>query len=209
MSLTDAEKAYFQIKEKIITVEMPPGSVIRESELMEELALGRTPIREALKQLRTENLVFVAPRRGMFVADISITDLNQIYELRLELEPFCARLAAERITRDQKREMGLLVEEAHRLDHEDVHTTVALDRRFHSLLAHSSGNKFLGREVEMFYNLSLRIWYMSLDRVQPKDLDVAAHTEILRAIEVGDSARAENRMRNHVECFHKRIRYYL
>ena len=83
MHLTDAGKAYLQIKEKIITVEMLPGSVIQESKLMEELSLGRTPIREALKQLQSENLVVVAPRRGMFVADVAITDLQQVYEVRV------------------------------------------------------------------------------------------------------------------------------
>ena len=54
MKLTDADKAYRLIKEKIITVQMPPGSVIREAQLMAELNLGRTPIREALMQLETE-----------------------------------------------------------------------------------------------------------------------------------------------------------
>ncbi len=94
MTLTDADKAYRQIKEKIVTVQMMPGSVIREAELMDNLRFGRTPIREALKRLQTESLVDVVPRRGLFVADITITDLQQIYEVRVEVESLCARSTA-------------------------------------------------------------------------------------------------------------------
>ena len=70
------EQAYHLIKEKIITLELEPLSIIDEKALSEDLELGRTPIREALQRLAGENLVFIAPRRGMFVAEISITDLN-------------------------------------------------------------------------------------------------------------------------------------
>jgi len=101
MVVTDADKAYKQIKEKIVTIEMKPGAVIREVELMADLKLGRTPIREALKRLQSENLVIATPRRGMFVSDVAITDLTQIYEIRVELEALCARLAAERINPKQ------------------------------------------------------------------------------------------------------------
>lgn len=70
-----SEKAHHLIKEKIITLELPPFSVINEQTLMEEFELGRTPIREALLRLAAEGLVNVVPQRGMFVANISITDL--------------------------------------------------------------------------------------------------------------------------------------
>jgi len=91
MKLTDAEKAYQQIKKKIITTKLLPGSVINEADLMEELNLGRTPIREAIKQLQMENLVSITPRKGMYVTDIAVTDLLQIFEVRVELESFATK----------------------------------------------------------------------------------------------------------------------
>ena len=91
-----SDKAYYLIRQRIITLELPPMSPIDEQALMEELQLGRTPIREALQRLAAENLVSIVPRRGMFVADISLTDLQQVFELRMMLEGFCARLAAQR-----------------------------------------------------------------------------------------------------------------
>jgi DNA-binding GntR family transcriptional regulator len=209
MHLTDAGKAYLQIKEKIITVEMLPGSVIQESKLMEELSLGRTPIREALKQLQSENLVVVAPRRGMFVADVAITDLQQVYEVRVELESLAARLAAQRIMAEQLMEFRYLIAEYRRADRCDKNLFLSLDRRFHQLLAEAAGNKFLRSEIEKFYNLSLRIWYLAFNRIRSEDVDVSAHVEILDAIEARDLSRSEARMREHIHHFHDTIRLYL
>ena len=209
MHLTDAGKAYLQIKEKIITVEMLPGSVIQESKLMEELSLGRTPIREALKQLQSENLVVVAPRRGMFVADVAITDLQQVYEVRVELESLAARLAAQRIMAEQLMEFRYLIAEYRRADRCDKNLFLSLDRRFHQLLAEAAGNKFLRSEIEKFYNLSLRIWYLAFNRIRSEDVDVSAHVEILDAIEARDLSRSEARMRQHIHHFHDTIRLYL
>src|SRR2546429_4017456 len=100
-SLPLSERAYLQIRDQIITLNLPPGSVIEESRLRQELGLGRTPIREALRRLAQEDLVAVIPNRGTFVAGITITDLAAITEIRVELEGFAFRLAAERATPDE------------------------------------------------------------------------------------------------------------
>ncbi len=209
MKLTDADRAYQLIKEKIITVEMPPGSVIRETQLMKELGLGRTPIREALMQLETQNLVEVVPRRGLFVTEIAITDLQQIYEVRVEIESLCARLAAQRFTPEDLVEMKCLVAEYQAADKSDKKWLLDQDRRLHSLLARATGNKFLYDEFEKFYNLSIRIWHLAFNRMEAEDVDVAAHLDILAAIEAGDCNRAGQRMREHIEHFHNTIRLYL
>jgi DNA-binding GntR family transcriptional regulator len=210
MNFTDADKAYTQIKEKIITVEMSPGSLILENQLMEELNLGRTPIREALKRLEQENLVIVVPRRGMFVAEIAITDIQQIYEVRVELEALCARLAAERATPAQLAEMRNVAAEIRAVGSGDKKRLMSLDRRSHHLLAQAAGNKFLHDEFELFYNLSLRIWYLSLYRLPTSEtLGVEAHVRILEAIEARDGVRAEQEMREHIQHFHDLIKIYL
>jgi DNA-binding GntR family transcriptional regulator len=209
MSLTDAEKAYTQIKEKIVTVQMPPGSIISEATLMQELRLGRTPIREALRQLRAENLVFVAPRRGMFVADIAITDLNHIYEVRLELESLGAALSAERATLQQMKALNQLLRSGQRVNQNDVRAVLGLDRQFHKLLADVNGNRFLSSQIDLFYNLSLRIWYLALERIKPEDLNTEAHWDIVSAVEARDSDAARQHMRSHIRHFQNVIKYYL
>lgn len=209
MKPTNAEKAYTQIKGKIITAEMPPGSVINEAQLMEEFALGRTPIREAIKQLQSENLVMVTPRKGMFVADIAVTDLLQIFEVRVELESFATRLAAERITESELLDLQKLAKSYREVDIADKDTLIKLDSEFHALLANATHNKFLIKEIEYYYNLSLRIWYIALNYAKPDDIDVDAHIEILEAIQARDAEKAEQRMKKHIQDFHKTIKQYI
>jgi DNA-binding GntR family transcriptional regulator len=209
MSQTNADRAYALIKDKIVRVEMPPGSIIREVDLMNDLNLGRTPIREALKRLQADNLVVVKAWRGIFVTDIAITDLTQIYEVRVELEGLCVRLATNRVTPAQLSEIRDLAQEHEQMDQDDLDKLFALDHRFHRMLATASRNKFLFDEIEHFYNLSLRIWYLSLNYVQAENIDVPAHLDILAALEAKDPNLAEQRMREHIRKFHDSIRQYL
>ena len=209
MPLTNADIAYRIIKEKIISTEMPPGSLIQESQLMEELNLGRTPIREALQQLEAERLVVVVPRRGMFVADAQITDLQQIYEVRLAVEGLCARLAAERATAQQITEMENCCQQMLLSDGLNPRELVLIDRMFHRLLAQASDNKLLMDEAELFYNLSLRLWHLALNRIKPQSLDTDRHQVILQAIKNRDAYQAEKLMRQHIHCFQETIRAVL
>ena len=129
-----SDKAYQLIRHKIITLELPPLSAIDEQALMEDLQLGRTPIREALQRLAAEGLVISAPRRGMFVADIGITDLQKIFEMRMVLEGFCARLAAQRVTAEQLGQMQAVILELEQVPDGDSKALMDIDERFHQLV---------------------------------------------------------------------------
>src|SRR4029078_13308068 len=91
-----ADRAYLAIRGLIVSLELPPGAVIDERELMQQLGLGRTPVREALRQLAQEQLVEVFPRRGMFVTGVDVRDLARISEVRLALDPQAQPLGAPR-----------------------------------------------------------------------------------------------------------------
>src|SRR5918994_7536804 len=92
-----AERAYRELRDRIVTLRLPPGTVLREDDLMAELAIGRTPLREAVKRLALENLVAVRPRRGTFVSAVHAADIVHITEVRAELEGYAALLAARRM----------------------------------------------------------------------------------------------------------------
>ena len=77
-----ADRAYVAIRGLIVSLELPPGAVIDERELMRRIGLGRTPVREALRKLAQEQLVEVFPRRGMFVTGVDVRDLARISEVR-------------------------------------------------------------------------------------------------------------------------------
>src|SRR5215204_1878231 len=81
-----AERAYTELRDRIVTLHLPPGTVLREDALMGELGIGRTPLREAVKRLALENLVDVQPRRGTFVSAVEAADIQNITEVRAELE---------------------------------------------------------------------------------------------------------------------------
>jgi len=203
---TSADKAYQTIKEKIITLDMAPGTAIHEVELAGQLQLGRTPVREALKLLQAEKLVTTVPRRGMFVSSIAITDLQEIAEVRVELEGLSARLAAERATDEELAEIGEKGRQADGAADLDPRQAIHLDRRLHTLISAASHNDYLISEVERFYNLSLRLWYVALARVHTADLDMHVHSELFEAIQARDAARAEELMREHIRSFHRSIR---
>src|SRR6266704_7108242 len=106
-----ADKAYQAIRELIVSLELAPGAVIDERELMERLEIGRTPVREALRRLAHERLVEVYPRRGMFVTGVDVRELARLSEVRELLEPEAARLAAERATDADREELACLLSE--------------------------------------------------------------------------------------------------
>ena len=124
-----SERAYLLIRDLIVTLELKPGSVIEEARLCRELNLGRTPVREALKRLTHERLVRSVPHRGMFVMDINITDLARLTEVRVELEGFAARLAAERANAEDHLAMRLLIPELAGLTDTDPHHLIQFDQR--------------------------------------------------------------------------------
>jgi DNA-binding GntR family transcriptional regulator len=95
-----ADRAYADLRDSIVTLRLAPGTALREDELMRELGLGRTPLREAVKRLALEGLVEVRPRSGTFVTDVHAQDIVHIAELRAELEAQAARLAAKRLDDD-------------------------------------------------------------------------------------------------------------
>lgn len=201
-----SDKAYYLIRQKIITLEMPPLSPIDEQALMEELQLGRTPIREALQRLASEDLILLAPRRGMFVADISITDLHQLFELRATLEGLCAHLAAERASAQQLQAMKQVIRDLDAVPDDDYRGLMVIDERFHELLYEAADNEFLADVLLRLHALSFRIWHLVLERVGSVREALDQHIAITDAIEARDPERAEELVRQHVVEFQQQIK---
>lgn len=201
-----SEKAYYLIKEKIVSLELKPLSVIDEQALREDLNLGRTPIREALHRLAAEGLVIIAPRRGMFVADISITDLQKVFEVRLVLEGFCARLAAQRATREQIAQMEATFEQLKTVSCDDAERLMSIDTRLHELLYQAAGNEFLADSLGRLHALSLRLWHLVLNQINNVKESIEEHGEIIEALKLGEQARAEQLLQRHIAHFQQEIK---
>src|SRR5690242_19543783 len=127
-----ADRAYAELRDRLVTLRIAPGAPIDEDQLGEELQMGRTPVREAIKRLALENLVTVFPRRGTFASEINITDLAHISDVRSVLEAHAAERAAERITDAQREELQqLLTELANSQGSDDSDALMGLDARVH------------------------------------------------------------------------------
>ncbi len=207
MTLTD--EAYAGLRTLICTGELAPGDCLSEPELQETLGVGRTPIREAIRALAAEHLIEVFPRRGTFVAGVDPRNLRAMSEVRAQLEPLAARLAAERRSEaDLIQFRGALaqLEELERGDlREQERALIDLDSQIHQLIYRATQNAYLANDLDRYYIHSLRIWNLGLGRVGHLRQAVLEHKELLEAIIQGDSDRAFNVMSKHVTEFEAEI----
>lgn len=197
-----SDQAYERIRRKIVTLELAPGDVINEATLQIELNLGRTPIREALRRLSFEKLVTIIPRRGMFVTDIGIVDLQRLFEVRLVAEELAAHLAAKRGTAEHWRKMRLLIA---RFPTEDTPITndqwITLDEGFHNLIYQAANNPFLHDTLIYYYTHSLRLWYFFLADIGDMREAIKQHQHIFEALAAGDANQAAYHLREHIQVF--------
>ncbi len=205
-----ADRAYEQLRDRIVTLRIAPGAPIDEDSVGRDLEMGRTPVREAIKRLALENLVTVFPRRGTFASEINITDLAHISDVRSQLEGHAAYRAAQRLTELQRDELAELLEDlAHSQGSDDVEALIALDARVHRFIYGCAANPYLEETLARYFNLSLRIWYLVLDRLPHLFTRVHEHEEVLHAIAAGDAARAREILADHIATFEREIRTVL
>lgn len=204
MSESLSDQAYRRLRDKIVRLEFAPGDVLREDSLREDLGIGRTPIREALQRLEREHFVTVVPRQGIFVTGIGIDELAMLFETRMVLEPYAARLAALRGGDLQWSAMeDALARTAAAADGNEL---LAIDRRCHELMWQAAGNRFLLDTLDMLYAQSDRLWHQYLADVADPEHAVDEHVAILEALRSGDADRAAKLVDEHVAAFDAEIR---
>jgi len=147
----------------------------------------------------------------MYVAEVTLAELRELEEVRLELESLSTRLAVERMTAAQLSEMHTLlqelsVDESRPDNHEDG---LDLDRRLHDLVWRASQNSLLEEECRKMFDLSRRIWYLFIDRLEPSELHTEVFGEIAAAVSTHDRARAADAIRDHILQFGESIRRHL
>jgi DNA-binding GntR family transcriptional regulator len=206
---SQADRAYVAIRDLIVSLQLRPGSVISERELMGRVGVGRTPTREALQRLAQERLVEVYPRRGMFVTAVEIRDLALLSEVRVVLESQAAAMAAERATDGDRAALEALIDELDAGEGLDGRALIDLDRRIHECVYRCTHNRFLEATLQEYYTLALRIWFLALDRAAELRDAVLEHRALLEAIRDGDAGTAGEIMRGHVLDFEQAMRRVL
>ena len=193
------EAAYVAIKRKILSGRVRPGEWLAESAEAEALGIGRTPVREALIELEHENLVIIAPRKGVLVAPISVEDIRDVYEMREVLDCLAVRLAVGRVPEDELSSFEDLFREL--LNHpsyEPAEDLLEVDRAFHDLVMRCSGNRWLMDIAGLLLDRSQLIRVISHKHPGRMEESWHEHLGLIEAIRGNDAAAAERWALVHV-----------
>ncbi|WP_218044290.1 GntR family transcriptional regulator [Kiloniella majae] len=199
ISLT--EKAYRELKRRILENELPPGTQLMEGELAELLDISRTPAREAMTRLEVEGLVEVRARHGMKVRPISVSDMKEIYALLTGLESTAAWQAANRDhSEDEIKALRDSVQEMDdALQAQNLKAWALSDEKFHKLLVSMSGNNRLIELVGRFIDQSHRVRMLTLTLRPVPAQSNEDHGRVVAAIEAKDADTARRVHRIHRE----------
>jgi DNA-binding GntR family transcriptional regulator len=199
-------RVYATLKREILTCELAPGTALYEGQLAERLQVSKTPIRDALGMLVHEGFVKVQPRQGYRVSDITLADVQEVFQMRMLLEPAAAELAAERASADQLKRLQELAEESYVFGELPTYEDFVIkNREFHVLLAAASGN---GRLAAMLRNLleeMQRLFLFGLDIRDSAEEQIAEHRELVDALLKGNHHLARQIATQQIETSRKRV----
>ena len=202
-----SDRVLKDLRHMILTLELPPGTVVTEASLVEVLGCSRTPLREALQRLSHEHLVVAVPRRGVSIADLSIVDFSvddpgrgdrgqcRSSVLPRSASPTTSWLMDEllaRVGRGRRRR--------------DMAEVVDLDFQFHTTFGIASGNRFLLEFQEMLLRLLARYVYLGFQRAGNAEGAIGDHRHIVAALRTRDPDACEAALRAHIRNGRERMR---
>lgn len=179
---------------------LKPGERLMEIHLAEQLGVSRTPVREAIRKLELEGYVIMMPRRGTYVSNLSIKDINEVFEIRTSLDSLASGLAAERITDEELEHLQrLLVVIGEAIKEKNMEKIVEADTKFHDILYQASRNN---RLVGIIYNLREQLTsFRAKSMAYPGRLEetLKEHRRIVDTIAQGDAVAAQKASEYHME----------
>lgn len=201
---TEAARAYRRLRDMIIRAELAPGAALYEADLMQAIGVGRTPLRDALHRLAHEGLVEILPRRGTFVSEVTIADLQQIFEVAWPFEELVARLTAERCTPNDLAELGRLIERQAQVPTERGATN-EVDGELYRLLLRIAGNRFLADAYQRCWDASLRLRYLTGCGRESHAEQRGFLQAVAAALAARDATRLCDLLHGHLASFRERV----
>lgn len=188
-----------KIRSAIAAGHFKPGQRLIERELCEQIGVGRTSVREALRQLEAEGLVVTIPHRGPEVSSISYDEARQLYDLRALLEGFAGRNFAEHGSDEAIAELRIAVEGfATAAQGSDRAALVAAKTRFYGVLMQGAGNSFVTQSLTTLHNRINLLRVTSMTQAGRLEKSVEEIREIFEAIAARDPDRAERECKHHI-----------
>jgi DNA-binding GntR family transcriptional regulator len=179
---------------------LKPGERLMEIQLAEELGVSRTPVREAIRKLELEGYVIMMPRRGTYVANLSIRDVNEVFEIRTSLDSLAGGLAAERITDEELEALQcLLVKLNGYIEDDNMDKIVETDVKFHDILYQASRNSRLVGIISNLRDQLTRFRTASMSFPGRLNATLEEHRRLVEAIAQGDADEARAAAEDHME----------
>lgn len=197
------DDAYARVRRDIISCRLPPGAFVTEPELMDRYGIRKNSVRIALVRLAHEGFVRSRPRKGYQIAPITLRDVEEVFTLRVQLEPLAARLAVGRVDLDQLREL----EAACRVQHpvlqlnDQIDVFMDANKAFHLAISAACGNDRLHRTLESLLDEMSRLVALGFGVQKTKPEIKHDHNALIAAFEEKDGKRAELIARRHIETF--------
>lgn len=194
------ELVFESLREAIIQGRLKPGERLMEMQLADEMGVSRTPVREAIRKLELEGFVVMIPRKGAYVAGISVKDIVDIFEVRAALEALAAGLAAERITDEELEDLErTLVQISEVSDRKDLNAIVETDTNFHELIYRACRNERLVQIITHLKEQIQRFRTTSLSQPGRSKDALGEHRAIVEAISERNAELAQTLAREHIE----------
>jgi len=199
-SSTETDAVHARLREDIVTCRLAPGARVSEAVLADTYGCGKAPVRAALARLRQEGWLKAEARKATVIAPITLQDVDELYELRLLLEPAAARLAAGRVDQPELARLKALAEQ--RYVPGNARSTLAFlaaNREFHSRVAAATRNSLLARALAELLDRMTRVMHLGLglrDRTRELTHD---HRALVAALARGDGGAAETLARKEIE----------
>lgn len=188
------------LRERIIARQFKPGERLIQDEIADLLGISRTPVRDALQKLAAEGFVTFSPHKGAFVTDFSTNELQEIYAVRIALESYAARLAAERITDAELLQLdALLAQMAQAREQASFSLLFELNRKFHMAIYAAARQQRLFELIANYLELAQRYRLMFHRLENRAEHTVDEHQEILTALRRHDAGAADRLTRAHLQ----------
>lgn len=195
------EIVFESLREAIINGHLKPGERLMEIQLADEMGVSRTPVREAIRKLELEGFVVMIPRKGAYVAGISMKDIADVFEIRAALESLAAALAAERITEEELEALERsLVQVAECTEANNLDALINVDTDFHDILYKASRNERLVQIISNLREQIQRFRTTSLSHPGRMRDALEEHRKLVEALSVRNVELARHLAREHIEC---------
>lgn len=184
------------IRDSLNRGEIQPGQRLRQDVLAEQLGVSATPVREALRRLEAEGLVLYVPNKGAMASEATQHEVREIFALRVLLEGYAARLAADRLTEDELDTLSSLNKTMLVLDQSGERKAFsAVNDRWHWIIYRSAGSKLLETTIRGLWRLYAidSLWTIP----GRSTASVVEHERILNALYARDGVEAEKAMAEH------------